>query len=363
MPDRYHRQTLLPQIGDAGQARLAEATVAILGCGALGTVAADSLARAGVGRLILIDRDLVEVTNLQRQTLYDEADATDSRPKAVAAAERLQRVNSSISLEPRPVDVDVDNVLALVEEANLIVDGTDNAATRYLLNDAAVKRGKPWIYGAAVGTEGRAMALGRVGFIPPSGESDQSNQRWDKSHPTAEAGPCLRCVFRDPPPPGELETCDTAGILAAASGIVGNLQAALAIRTLVSGDPPRALQAFDVWTGEFRTIDLSSAKDPTCPCCARHEFPFLDQPAGDAVALCGRGAVQLRTPNATWKLDILAAKLRPLGEVSQTPMMLRFTPADRPSIRMTAFRDARVIVQGTTDLSAARSAHARYFGA
>ena len=339
MTDRYHRQSILPQIGAAGQARLADATVAILGCGALGTVAADGLARAGIGRLILVDRDLIETTNLQRQTLYDEADARDSRPKAVAAAERLARVNSDIKIEPRPVDVDADNVLALVEEADLTVDGTDNAATRYLLNDAAVKLGKPWIYGAAVSVEGRAMAV-----IP-------------------EKTPCLRCVFPDPPPPGELETCDTAGILAAASGVVGNLQAALALRTIVSGDPPMALQAFDVWNGEFRTIDLSSAKTADCPCCGHGEFPFLDQPPGDAVALCGRDAVQIRTPRATWELAALAKKLGPLGDLSETPMMLRFTPRDRPGIRMTAFRDARVIVQGTTDPAVARSLHARYFGA
>ena len=337
MAGRYHRQTLLPQIGDAGQAKLAEATVVVIGCGALGTVIAESLARAGVGRLVLCDRDLVEPSNLQRQTLFTDADAAESRPKAVAAAERLQQVNGDISIEPRPIDVDATNIVGLVDEATLLLDGTDNAATRYLLNDACVKADKRWIYGAAVATEGRVMPV-----LP-------------------RRGPCLRCVFRDPPPPGVLATCDTAGVLASAAGTVANLQAANAIRVLVSDDAPLQLTAIDVWTGRFSVVDVAKARQADCPCCGLRDFEFLQQHRGETAGLCGQNAVQVRAPTTTaWDLKTIADRLRPVGEVSVTPFMLRFAASDR--LRVTAFADARVIVQGTTSEAEARSIYARYFG-
>ncbi len=331
--DRYDRQCRLPQIGEAGQANIAAARVVVLGCGALGTVAADGLARAGVGTLILVDRDIVESSNLQRQTLFAESDI--SRPKVVAAAERLARINGAITLDPRPIDVDAESVGNLVSGVTLVVDGTDNAATRYLLNDACVKTGVPWVYGAAVGTVGRAMAV-----IP--GETA-----------------CLRCVFPNPPRPGELETCDTAGVLAAAAGVTANLQVAMAIRLIVNRDTAGVLHAFDVWHGTARQVEVP--RDEACPCCGAREFPFLDMPTDSSTSLCGRDAVQVRQ---TGRLDLqaAAAKWAGSGTVKATAFCVRLVPTERPTLQLTAFADGRVIVQGTDDTAAARSLVARLLG-
>ena len=337
MAGRYHRQTLLPQVGDAGQAKISSAIVVVIGCGALGTVISEGLARAGVGRLILCDRDLVEPSNLQRQTLFTDADAAESRPKAVAAAERLRLVNGDIAIEPRPIDVDASNVVGLVDEATLLLDGTDNASTRYLLNDACIQADKPWIYGAAVATEGRVMPV-----LPGN-------------------GPCLRCIFRDPPPAGVLATCDTAGVLAPAAGVVANLQVATALRLLVEASVPLQMTAIDVWTGRFSVVDVAEARQPDCPCCGQRNFEFLQRDAADTAALCGQNAVQVRSPTtARWDLVELGKRLGRVGNVSATPFMLRFQADD--NLRVTAFADARIIVQGTTDVAAARSVYARYFG-
>ena len=339
MHDRYHRQRILPQVGDSGQQKLALATVTLIGCGALGTVLAEAMARAGVGRLILVDRDLVELTNLQRQTLYAESDAAESRPKAVAAAERLALVNSSISIEPRPMDVDSGNIQQLIAGATLVLDGTDNAATRYLLNDAAVKAGIPWIYGAALAMEGRVMPI-----LPGR-------------------GPCLRCIFRDMPPAGELDTCDTAGVLGATAGLVANLQSALAIRLLVTGEAPLQLHAIDAWDGRVQAVDVSEARDPDCPCCGKRDFEFLARPPADSAALCGQDAVQIRPPKSV-KLDLaaLAGRLSKAGRVQALPMMVRFVPTERPDLKLSAFPDGRLIIQGTRDVAEARSIYARLIG-
>ena len=339
MHDRYHRQRILPQVGDAGQGKLAAARVVLIGCGALGTVLAESMVRAGTGSMILADRDLVELSNLQRQTLYTEADAAEARPKAVAAAERLGAVNSEVSLEARPIDVDSGNVETLIAGATLVLDGTDNAAVRYLLNDACVKHRIPWIYGAAIAMEGRVMPV-----LP-------------------ERGPCLRCIFRDMPPAGELDTCDTAGVLGATAGLVANLQAALAIRLLVTGDAPLQLHAIDAWDGRVQAVDVSQARDADCPCCGRHDFEFLARPPADSAALCGQDAVQIRPPKQT-KLDLagLARRLEKAGRAQALPMMVRFVPDERPELKLSAFPDGRLIVQGTRDLAEARSLYARYVG-
>ena len=340
MIDRYHRQRILPFIGDAGQDRLAAARVVLIGCGALGTVLAESLARAGVGHLVLVDRDLVELTNLQRQTLYTEADARESRPKAVAAAERLRAVNSEIQIEPRPIDVDSGNVEALLAGATLVLDGTDNAATRYLINDACLKHGLPWIYGAALASEGRVMPV-----LPGR-------------------GPCLRCVFRNMPPAGELDTCETAGVLGPLAGIVANMEMAVALRLLVSGQAPLQLHAIDAWDGRVQAIDVSDARDPDCPCCGRQHFEFLARPPADSAALCGQDAVQIRPPVET-RLDLpaLASRLASAGAVQAMPFMVRFVPREQPTLKLTAFSDGRLIVQGTRELSEARSLYARFVGA
>ena len=340
MRDRYHRQRILGVVGDAGQERLAAARVVIIGCGALGTVLAESLARAGVGTLILADRDLVELTNLQRQTLYTEADAAEARPKAVAAAERLAAINSSIAVEARPIDVDSSNVEALIAGATLVLDGTDNAAVRYLVNDACVKHGIAWVYGAAVATEGRVMPV-----LPGR-------------------GPCLRCVFREMPAAGELATCDTVGVLGPVAGLVANLEAALAIRMLVIDDAPLQLHVIDAWDGRVQAIDVGQARDPGCPACGRGDFEFLRHAPADSAQLCGQDAVQVRPPTST-TLDLpsLARRLSTAGRVQAMPFMVRFVPDERPGLKLTAFADGRLIVQGTRELSEARSLYARFVGA
>ncbi|HTL53851.1 MAG TPA: ThiF family adenylyltransferase, partial [Planctomycetota bacterium] len=250
---RYHRQMILPAIGRPGQERLGRATAAVVGLGALGTVSADFLARAGVGRLILVDRDCLEITNLQRQVLYTEADARERKPKAVAAAERLREVNSEIDIEPRVQDLDAARTEALVREVDLIVDGSDNFETRYVLNDACVKNKKPWVYGAAVGSAGLCMCIvpGRT--------------------------PCLRCLFEDPPPQGTAPTCDTVGVLGPVTGVIGAWQAGEAIK-LLSGNlaaiSPRLL-SIDLWSDQFRGLNTGETRRANCPCCGKHQYEFL----------------------------------------------------------------------------------------
>jgi molybdopterin/thiamine biosynthesis adenylyltransferase len=347
--DRYHRQMLLPQIGPEGQGRLAAARVLLVGCGALGSVAADQLVRAGIGRLRLVDRDVVEWTNLQRQVMYDEADARAGVPKAVAAAARLSAANSSVVVEPVVADVHAGNVeeLAGVGErgagkADLILDGTDNIETRYLLNDVSVKHSIPWIYGACVGTEGRVM------LIRPGD------------------GPCLRCIFPEPPSPGELPTCDTAGVLAPASAVVASLQTTAAIRSLVAPaeSSDDALLSLDVWRGRFRRTPLAGARRDDCPTCVHRRFVFLERSGNrNLVSLCGRNAIQIR-PAAAVAVDFaaLAARLQHSGEVEQTPFLLRFRPNDSADWSLTLFLDGRAILQGMQDPSRARAVYAKWIG-
>ncbi|HEV7300407.1 MAG TPA: ThiF family adenylyltransferase [Tepidisphaeraceae bacterium] len=343
--DRYHRQSLLPQIGLTGQQRIAASRVLLVGCGALGTVVADYLARAGVGHLTIVDRDVVESTNLQRQTLFDEADVAAGTPKAVAAVERLRRVNSAVSLEPVVADVHQDNIESLAgvacdgQRVDLIVDGTDNAETRYLVNDVAVKHGLPWVYGAAVGVEGRVMAI----------------------EPQRTA--CLRCVFPEAPGPGELQTCDTAGVLGPVAGVVASLQAATALRMLVGGGATNELVTIDAWSLRLRSVSTVDAKRPECPACGQRHFEFLDATSPATTVLCGRDSVQLR-PRAAVKVDLaaVAAQWRSLGVVSQTPFLLRFSPRGLEPDQLTLFNDGRVIVHGTSDPGRARTLVARFFG-
>jgi molybdopterin-synthase adenylyltransferase len=268
---RYHRQTLLPQIGPAGQHRLAASRVLLIGCGALGTTIADQLVRAGVGRLVLADRDIVELTNLQRQTLFDERDAADGLPKAIAAANRLREINSTVQVTPLVTDIHAGNIEDLLAPRfDLILDGTDNVQTRYLINDVSVKHAIPWIYGAAVGTEGRVMSI-----LPPT-------------------TPCLRCIFPIPPGAHDLPTCDTAGVLGMAATIIGAFQAIEAIKILTGQSSASALLRFDFWQPRLHAMPLTDAKRPDCPCCCQRRFDYLDVPAGDAAAtLCGRNAVQV----------------------------------------------------------------------
>lgn len=346
---RYQRQVLLPQIRAAGQARLGSARVLLVGCGALGCVIADQLVRAGMGFLRLADRDVVELTNLQRQTLFDESNARQGLPKAVAAANRLSAVNSAVMIEPVPTDVFAGNIEELAglggggRRVDLILDGTDNVATRYLINDLSVKHGVPWVYGACVGTEGRVMTI----------------------RPPATA--CLRCVYRDPPRPEELPTCDTAGVLGPAAGVVGSLQAAAALRLLASPEEatPASLLAIDVWRGTFRSISTEGADRADCPCCGKRNFEFLCSEAGQAVTtLCGRNAVQVRAARgkAAVNLVAIAEKLSAVGDVQRGKYFVRCQVSQMEGVALTVFPDGRVLVQGMNDVARAKAVCARFVG-
>ena len=338
--DRYHRQSIVPEIGAAGQARLAAARVLIVGVGALGSAAADQLARAGVRMLRIVDRDVVELTNLQRQTLYEESDAIRGLPKVEAAARRLTAIRTDMLIEPHATDVDTSNIEMLIRGIDLIVDGTDNAELRYLINDAATKQGTPWVMGGGLAVEGRVAA-----FIP--------------------GGPCLRCIFPTPPSPGELATCDTAGALGPTIGVVASLQVVEAMKLIV-GDPTAAatMHVIDVWAGRHRAIDLREARDPDCTCCGRRQFEFLDRPATGGAKLCGRNAVQVRPPAPT-RIDLgaLGKRLAAVATVDATPLMLKLTLHERPELWMSVFGDGRAIVFGTNELPVARSLYARVIGA
>ncbi|MCX7805350.1 MAG: ThiF family adenylyltransferase, partial [Planctomycetota bacterium] len=307
--DRYDRQVLLPFIGREGQRRIGVSTVAIIGCGALGTSVADILARAGVGRIRLVDRDYVEWSNLQRQALFEEEDAGLCRPKAAAAARKLRQINSLVQVEAAVRDVSARNVESCLEGADAVVDACDNFETRFLLNDAAVKLKIPLVYGACVGSTGMVFAI-----IP-------------------SRTPCLRCVFGSPPPPGVTPTCDTAGILGPAARAVAAFQAAETLKILTGRTEAvrRGIVQFDMWGAEARMggVTLPEAPSSDCPCCAMGRYEFLEgaDVSRDAV-LCGRGAVQV-TPGGDAKLDLdaLFKRIRGSGiaDVSSNEFLVRFT--------------------------------------
>lgn len=342
---RYDRQQILPQIGPEGQGRLGRARVLLVGCGALGSIVAEMLVRGGVGLLRIVDRDLVELTNLQRQVLFDESDAARELPKAVAAAERLRKINSQVRIEPVVADVNAANIESLAAETDLILDGADNVATRYLINDLAVKQRIPWVYGGCVGVVGRAWGI------------------W----PLRTA--CLRCMFPNPPRADELPTCDTAGVLGPAAAMVGGLQAALAIRMLVEG-PQRSgelpgLISLDAWSGQFRTMASASKSAADCPCCGQRNFPFLSTNGSDFTTnLCGRRAVQVVPGGPAGKIDlsVTAEKWRKIGAVATSPWFVRCKLNDPAGIDLTLFADGRLVVQGSTEASRARSLYARFVG-
>jgi adenylyltransferase/sulfurtransferase len=330
--ERYSRQILFPAIGERGQEALLGAHVAIAGCGALGSFQAAALARAGVGRLTIIDRDYVEPSNLHRQWLFEEADAAEGLPKAAAAERRLERINSRVRARGVVADLTASNAEALLAGAMLILDGTDNFETRYLINDYSVSRGIPWVYGAALASYGLAMPV-----IP--------------GH-TA----CLRCVYPDPPG-GAQPTCETAGVLNAIVSAVASVQVADALRILVTGTAPSRITTIDVWEGGIRQI-REPERDPECPCCARREFRFLEETERGPVSLCGRNAVQIRGERDL-DLAALAERLAPLGEVRANEFALRFVIAPH---ELTVFADGRAIIKGTSDAAVARSLYARYVG-
>ncbi|HTS46356.1 MAG TPA: ThiF family adenylyltransferase [Bryobacteraceae bacterium] len=332
--ERYSRQILFAGIGEKGQLRLLDARVAVAGCGALGSFQAGALARAGVGFLRIIDRDYVELSNLQRQWLFDECDSEQALPKAVAAARKIAGINRDVQTEAAVEDLTAANVADLFDDVDLILDGTDNFETRYLINDYAVDRGRPWIYGAAVGSYGITMPV-----VPAR---------------TA----CLRCVYPDPPD-GSQPTCETAGVLGSITALIASLQVAEALKILCGLEPSRKITTVDVWSGEIRQVAQPGPSEQ-CPACGRREFPYLKESARAPVSLCGHNAVQIHERRRPLDLSDLAARLRPLGEVRANEFALRF---ETPPYLLTIFPDGRAIVKGTTDAGLARSLYARYIGA
>jgi len=338
MNERYSRQILFREIGGSGQEKLLSSRVLIVGCGALGSAHAEMLARAGVGHIRIVDRDFVEFTNLQRQTLFKESDAADRLPKAVAAKTRLAEINSEIEVDAVVADVNNSNVESLLVGCDVVLDGTDNFQVRYLINDACVKHKKTWIYGAAVSSYGTTMTI-----IP-----DQT--------------PCLRCIFDEMPDVGSSPTCDTAGVIMPIIAMVSATQVSEALKLLVDDRDSlhRSLMQFDVWANDRQRIKLDGP-DPKCKCCGEHVYEFLDaeNPEFSAV-LCGRNAVQIAPPLQT-NIDLaaLAERISSVGEVKQNEYLLRFTSGEN---EMTVFRDGRAIIKGTDDVSAARSLYARFVG-
>ena len=338
MKERYSRQILFDGIGEAGQKQLLKSRVVIIGCGALGTAQAEALARAGVGQLRLVDRDFVEASNLQRQTMFTERDARERLPKAVACANHLSEINSDIKTQAEIADVNYSNIERLIADCDVVMDGTDNFATRYLINDACVKHGVNWIYGAAVGSYGVTMTI-------------QPHQ-----------SPCLRCIFEEAPPAASAPTCDTAGVIMPIISVVAAVQVSEALKLLTGQTEAlhRSLMQFDVWRNDWRRIKLNQPT-PECATCGLNRYEMLEAESGDfAVTLCGRDAVQV-SPRHPTPVDLvaLAERLRAAGEVQVNPYLLRLRAG---AFELTVFQDARAIIRGTDDVPTARSLYAKYIG-
>ena len=338
--DRYSRQTRFPPLGPDGQAKLAAARVAVVGCGALGSVVAMTLARAGVGFLRLIDRDIPELSNLPRQVLFDEADVAAGLPKAVAAAGRLATINSEISIEPVVADLSAANAADLLGGCDVIVDGSDNFEARFLVNEVACRRRVPWVHGGAIGAEGRVLAI-----VPGR---------------TA----CLRCLIPEPPAAGSLPTCDTAGIIGPAAVVVGAVEAAEAIK-LVVGAPEAAsnrLLVCDLWSNVWRTVDLAPLVAAGCPTCRAADYPWLEgRLGGRPTLLCGRDAVQVPSAGGGVDLAAVAARLALVGTVVANRWIVRADVEE--GIQLAVFADGRAIVTGTREEARARAIVSRYLGA
>lgn len=338
MNERYSRQILFGGIAREGQERLLNSRVLLVGCGALGASHAEMLARAGVGRLRIVDRDFVEFTNLQRQTLYKESDANERIPKAIAAKSRIAEINSEIEVEAVVADINNSNVESLIEGCDVVLDGTDNFQIRYLVNDACVKHDQPWIYGAAVSSYGTTMTV-----LPG-------------------VTPCLRCIFEEMPDAGSSPTCDTAGVIMPIISSIASIQVAEALKLLTGQRDSLhgSLMQIDVWQNEWRKIKLAGA-DRDCVACGHRKFEFLDAEAQEfSAVLCGRNAVQVAPPRAvSLDLKALSDRLTPFNEVKQNEYLLRFSP---DVYEVTVFTDGRAIVKGTDDISVARSLYAKYIG-
>ncbi len=337
--ERYSRQILFPGIGKEGQQRLARSHAVIIGCGALGAMGAEMLARAGVGRLRLIDRDFIEESNLHRQIMFEERDVADRLPKAIAAAARVNRINSEIRVEAVVKDVNYSNVEELIHDVDIVLDGADNFEARFLINDAAVKLDKPWVYGAAVSSYGAQMTI----------------------RPRVTA--CLRCVFPEMPAPGTSPTCDTAGIILPIIATVASYQVVESLKILTGQFEKLhgSLLQFDLWRNTSARIKLRERAED-CPACQQNNYDFLSARGGQLVTtLCGRNAVQISPPSPI-QIDFtkLAEQMRDSGEVSYNRYLLKFRSGAH---EITVFPDARCIIKGTDDPNVARSIYSRYIGA
>ena len=333
--ERYTRQVRLNLLGEEGQQRLLHSSVLVVGCGALGGNLANLLARAGVGRLRVVDRDVPELNNLQRQVLFDEQDVAQGLPKAEAAARKLRMINSTIQVDPHVADVTPANIEQLMGGVDLVLDGTDNFETRYLINDACIKHGLPWIYGGVVGTSGMTLDI-----IPAQ-------------------GPCLRCLFPDPPTPGSLPTCETQGILGTAPALIAALQVTEAIKLLSGGEPSPDLLSIDLWTRSLRQVKVLRNED--CPACGQGKLDFLSARQTAWVStLCGRNTIQI-TPAEPLDLSLerLSQDLAAVGQVKFNGLILSVKV---DGYELNLFPDGRVMIKGTTDEAVARGLVAKYVG-
>lgn len=338
MNERYSRQILFGEIGKEGQEKLLSSRVLLVGCGALGASHAEMLARAGVGKIRIVDRDFVEFTNLQRQTLYSESDALNRLPKAIAAQKRIGKINSEIEVEPIVADVNHSNIENLIKDCDLILDGTDNFQIRYLINDACVKHDKIWIYGAAVSSYGATMTV------------------------TPNRTPCLRCIFEEMPSAGTSPTCDTAGVIMPIIANVSAIQVTEALKILTGNSERlhKSLIQIDVWQNDWRKIKLNKP-NPDCETCGKRYFEFLSAESAEfSAVLCGRNAIQIAPPR-TAQIDLqnLAEKLKNLGAVKQNEYLVRL---DTGEFELTVFQDGRAIIHGTDDKAFARSVYAKFIG-
>lgn len=338
--ERYSRQILFKPIGEEGQRKLLKSRVVVVGMGALGTVIANHLVRSGVGYVRFIDRDLVELSNLQRQSLYDEEDAANHLPKVIAAEQKLRKINSTVTVEAIIADLNLENAEELLGGFDVIVDGTDNFSTRYLINDIAVKQNIPWVYGGAVSSRGMFAVI-----IP--GKT-----------------PCYRCLFPEVPA-GLGETCDTVGVLSPITDIVGSFEAVEVLKLLVGAEHNQNLEQLDIWHSSFLQMDISGGKNPECPACVHHQYDFLDRSSIQQTTfaiLCGRDTVQINPRNVdSIELENLAKTLRNSGKVSVNPFLLRFFPDEK--VTMVFFKDGRVLIHGVEDITEARMYYSRYVGA
>jgi molybdopterin/thiamine biosynthesis adenylyltransferase len=341
MTSRYAKQIRFAPIGESGQQRLHHARVVIIGLGALGCVTANHLARAGVGYLRLIDRDYIEFSNLQRQMLYDEQDVVDQLPKAIAAANRLRRINADITIEPHVTDLNASNAEQLLHDVDVILDGTDNFSVRYLINDFAIKANIPWIYGGAVASRGVSFTI-----IP-------------------QETPCLRCLFPSPPLQGSVDTCDTAGVIGGIVHWVASHQATEAMKLLIGAVDQlnHTFMQWDLWYNQHMSVDITHARVAECIACVHHRYEYLTESTQDMWmdTLCGRNAVQMFPKHASrLTLDQWEQRLQATGPVHRNAFLLKLHIDS--TLTMVIFADGRVIIQGTEDIALCKSLYSRYIG-